>query len=274
MTAGLKDARHEHGPVERAAEQPWYQAAARAGWVARGLLFVVTAVLAVQLGLGQRREETNHQGAMEELAQKPFGKVLLLVVALGLLTYTAWRIVEVVVNRSQDAGWTARVKHVAHAAAYLALSLMALGTLRSPSSQSGGGQQGLTARVLSWPGGPLLVTAVGVAVFATGLGIAWHVLRGGHREELELDDMSGDQRRLIDVVAVVGNLGRALVFGLVGGFVISAAVRHDPEQANGLDAALKELLGQPYGTWLLGLVALGLATYGAFCLASARCHRI
>ncbi len=272
MTTEVSDARDE---VERATDQPWYRAAARAGWVARGLLFIVTAVLALQLGLGQRREETNQHGAMEELAQKPFGKVLLLVLAVGLLAYAGWRLVEIVLNRSQDRGFTARAKHVAHAAAYLALSFMALGTLLSPNGQGGGGQQqGITARVLSWPGGALLVGAVGLAVFATGLGIAWHVLQRMHREELELDEMSGRQRRLIDLLAMAGNLGRALVFCLVGWFVVAAAVRNDPRQANGLDAALKELLQEPYGSWMLGVVAAGLALYGAFCLVSARCHRI
>jgi hypothetical protein len=275
MATRLGNARQGRRELQHAADQPWYQAGARAGWVARGLLFVATAVLALQLAVGQRREEASQQGAMEELAQKPFGKVLLLVLAAGLLAYAGWRLVEVVVNRSQDAGWTARVKHVAHAATYLVLSVMALGVLRSPNGQAGGGQQqGITARVLSWPWGWLLVAAAGVAVLATGLGIAWHVLRGGHREELEVDDLSEDQRRLVDVLAVAGNLGRALVFGLVGWFVVTAAVRNNPQQADGLDAALRQLQQEPYGAWMLGVVALGLGTYGAFCLASARCHRI
>ncbi|MDP8988030.1 MAG: DUF1206 domain-containing protein [Actinomycetota bacterium] len=275
MTTGLSGARHERGAVERATDRPWYQAAARAGWVARGLLFIVTAVLALQLGLGQRREEANSQGAMEEVVQKPFGKVLLLTLAVGLLAYAGWRFVEVLVNRSQGAGWTARTKHVAHAAAYLALSLMAFGTLRAPNGQAGGGaQQGITARVLSWPGGAIVVAAVGLAVFATGLGIAWHVARRRHREELEFGGMSDRERRLIDVLAMAGNLGRALVFCLVGWFVVAAAVRNDPRQATGLDAALNELLRQPYGRWVLGIVAVGLALYGAFCVVSARWHRI
>ena len=274
MTTEVSEAGHEDGPLERATDQPWYQAAARGGWVARGLLFIVTAVLALQLALGQRREETSSQGAMEEVAQKPFGKALLLILAVGLLAYAGWRLVEIFLNRSQGSGWAARVKHVGHAAAYLALSVMALGTLRSPNQSGGGQQQDITARVLSWPGGALLVGAVGVAVFATGLGIAWHVLHGAHREELELDGMSRRQRRLVDLLAMAGNAGRSLVFCLVGWFVVAAAVRNDPRQANGLDAALHELLQQPYGSWMLGVVAAGLALYGVFCLVSARCHRI
>ncbi|HEV2768191.1 MAG TPA: DUF1206 domain-containing protein [Acidimicrobiales bacterium] len=275
MTTEVSEAGHEDGRLERTADQPWYRAAARGGWVARGLLFILTAVLALQLGLGQRREEASSQGAMEEVAQKPFGKALLLVLAVGLLAYAGWRLVEIFLNRSQDSAWTARVKHLAHAAVYLALSGMALATLRSPNGQSGGGQQqGITARVLSWPGGTFLVGAVGVAVFATGVGIAWHVLQRRHREELELDEMARRQRRLVDLLAMAGNAGRALVFCLVGWFVVVAAVRNDPRQANGLDAALHELLQQPYGSWMLGVVATGLALYGAFCLVSARCHRM
>lgn len=84
MTTEVSERRHEDGRLERTADQPWYQAAAGGG---PSLLFVLTAMLALRLGMGQRREQTDHRGAVEEVAQKPFWTGLLLVLAVGLLRF-------------------------------------------------------------------------------------------------------------------------------------------------------------------------------------------
>jgi len=42
----------------------------------------------------------------------------------------------------------------------------------------------------------------------------------------------------------------------------------------GLDGALQALAEQPYGPWLLGIVALGLVAYGVHMGVQARYRRI
>jgi hypothetical protein len=69
---------------------------------------------------------------------------------------------------------------------------------------------------------------------------------------------------------LVGHVARAVVFGLIGVFVVRAAVNYDPKDAIGLDGALQKLARAPYGPWLLGLTAAGLVAYGIFCLVDAR----
>jgi len=64
------------------------------------------------------------------------------------------------------------------------------------------------------------------------------------------------------------------VFALVGIFLIQAGLRFDPSEATGLGGALKELLGQRFGPWLLGLMAFGLIAYGLLMIAMARYRRI
>jgi hypothetical protein len=73
---------------------------------------------------------------------------------------------------------------------------------------------------------------------------------------------------------VVGFIAKGVSLVLMGVLIVIAAVRFDPAQANGLDAALKALAGQPYGPYLLAVLALGLFTYGVFGLVDARYHRI
>ncbi len=64
------------------------------------------------------------------------------------------------------------------------------------------------------------------------------------------------------------------MFGIIGVFVIVAALQFDPSEAAGLGGALQELLRQPFGSWVLGVVALGLVAYGLLMLAVARYGRI
>jgi hypothetical protein len=52
--------------------------------------------------------------------------------------------------------------------------------------------------------------------------------------------------------------------------VLRAAIEYDPNEAIGLDGALAKLAEQPYGDFLLGVVAAGLLAFAAFCFIQAR----
>ena len=56
-----------------------------------------------------------------------------------------------------------------------------------------------------------------------------------------------------------------MVYLLIGGFMAQAALQADPSEAGGLDEALGTIQSQPYGPWLLALVAVGLVMYGVYC---------
>ena len=66
---------------------------ARAGFVARGLVYLIIGVLALKLALGDGGKATNQQGAMKTIAHQPFGEALLILVAIGLAGYALWRLI-------------------------------------------------------------------------------------------------------------------------------------------------------------------------------------
>jgi hypothetical protein len=74
----------------------------------------------------------------------------------------------------------------------------------------------------------------------------------------------------VELLGVAGYLARAVVFGVLGVLVVVAGFRDEASRARGLDAALKTLAGQPYGTALLLAVAAGLAAFGVYELITAR----
>ena len=73
---------------------------------------------------------------------------------------------------------------------------------------------------------------------------------------------------------MVGHVARAIVFGLVGVFLVKAAIDYKANEAIGLDGALAKLYGHSYGPWLLGAVAAGLVAFGIFSITEARYRRI
>jgi hypothetical protein len=72
---------------------------------------------------------------------------------------------------------------------------------------------------------------------------------------------------------MAGNIARGVVFAGLGAFMADAAVRFDPGAAKGMDATLRSFAHTPLGPWLLVVVAIGLALYGAYSMCEARWHR-
>jgi uncharacterized protein DUF1206 len=249
---------------------------ARAGFVARGAVYGIIGLLALKLALGAGGKTTNQQGAMREIAQQPFGKVLLVLLAIGLAGYSIWRLTRAALGRGPEGAdrGLERIAALGSGIAYGALFILALEILIGSGSGGKSNPKSATAGVLGWPAGRYLVIVAGLVM----LGIAaYQAYKGATQKFLEdskTEEMRPEVRRWISRIGTVGHLARAVVFALIGVFLIKAAVDYEPKKAVGLDGALAKLQHQSYGGWLLGLVALGLIAFAVYSLSDARYRRI
>ena len=69
----------------RAENSQWIDRAVRVGMVAYGVVHLTIAWLAVQLALGNHSGHASRIGALRQLAQQPFGRVVVWVVAIGMV---------------------------------------------------------------------------------------------------------------------------------------------------------------------------------------------
>ncbi len=257
----------------------WYAAIARGGLVAKGASYGLVGVLALGLAIGEGGKATSRQGALHTLAQNAFGKVVLILLAIGFAAYALWRLIEAVVEREDEDGaegaakaWGKRAAYVGRGIVYAALTYSTVKILLG----AGGGQGGngktrqTTAAVLSWPAGTWLVGAAGLVVVGVGLWNAYRGLSRSFADSWREGRLHGAARTWGCRVGVVGHLARGLVFVLIGIFAVKAAVTYDPKEAIGLDGALQKLAASGYGPYLLGLTAAGLVCYGVYCLVDAR----
>ncbi len=248
---------------------------ARAGFVARGSVYIVIGILAIKLAFGDSANPSQ-QGALRAVAAQPFGKVLLILIAVGLAGYAFWRFVRAVLGHGlegADRGFD-RVVALASGIAYTVLCALAVAILLGSRGSKSGSPKHATAGVLGWPAGTWLVGIVGVAVAAVGL---FQGYRGVSREFLDdskTEEMSAAARRWMATLGTVGYLARMVVFVLVGVFLVKAAVDFDPNKAVGLDGALAKVDHASYGPLLLAVVAAGLIAFGVYSLADSRYRRI
>lgn len=251
---------------------------ARAGLVAKAALYATVAILALMLAAGFGGTATDKQGAIAVLASKDFGTYILTFLGIGLAGYALWRLAMAALdtdNAGTDAeGVVKRVGYAVSGVSYGALAVLALSIALDSGGASGsgnsGGTQAQTAGILGWPAGQWIVGAVGLIVIGFAGYCAYKGIVASFMDDLNTGRMSAREKDLAVWLGRGGHVARAVVLGIAGVFLLTAAVQHDPGDARGLDGALKELIQAPAGPWLLGAVALGLLAFAAYCALEAR----
>jgi hypothetical protein len=260
---------------------PWLARFARFGYATKGLLYVIIGGLALRLALGLGGKAEDAHGAVEIIGRQPFGKGLLVVLTLGLAGHALWRFTQAVFNvehcRKTLPGVFRRILYGVLGGIYSSLAVLAARAAFldvSPKAEAGDQAKTWTAKLLEMPYGVTLVVVAGVVVACVGV---WNIKRAigaDFMEELATGKMSSAQEGVAKTVGRLGLLARAVTFGVVGWFIVKAAMQHDPSEARGMREALLEIARQPYGAILLGIVAAGLTAYGLHCFVQARFRRL
>ncbi len=254
-------------------EGDWLETFGRIGYAAKGVVYTVVGILALQAALGPGGETTGARGAIRELAVQPFGQVLLVLAALGLVCYGIWRLVLAALDPRREGndaeGLVKRVGYAGSGLVNLVLAFFAAQLVFSAGGGGGGSEQQMAARVMSKPFGLWLVGAVGAVILAVGLYHFYRAYNATFMQKYSME-MSAQKRRLARRIGQVGMSARGVAFSMIGIFFIQAAIQQDPSEAGGLDRALAVLISQPYGPWLLGAVAAGFICYGIYCFSYTR----
>ena len=274
-TAGAAQARRS---TRRVARSGWLERAVRLGYMGRGVLYGVVGVTALRVATGSGGETQDGRGALRTIAEEPFGTALLTLIGAGLAGYALWRLAQAVLGDGDgDTGWkmvAGRVYALARMVVYGILSYSAFRIAYGSSGGDGGSQQTLTGRVLEMTGGRWLVALAGCGILAYGIAQLRKAASAAFIDDLKTQSMDANTRTLVVRAGRAGYAGRGIVYGTVGALVVLAAYTHDESRVAGMDGALQTLADQPYGPWLLGVTALGLACFGMYSFAEAKYRRV
>ncbi|MFP4377533.1 MAG: DUF1206 domain-containing protein [Spirochaetales bacterium] len=265
----------EHAVGQGVSKGKWISA--RVGHVAKGVVYVVMGAIAFQAAIGQG-QATGSTGALQQIAQEPFGQVLLVLVGIGLFAYLIWRLIQAIAdvdNKGTDGkGVVKRIGFAISGLVHGALGYTAFTIALGRGGGGGGSTQSMTAQLMSQPFGRWLVAIVGLIVFGYGV---YAIVKGAKKKfarKLAMSRMKVKEAKWALRVGMIGLIARGVVFGIMGVFFFQAALSAQPGQARGIGGALRSLLQQPYGPWLLGAVAIGLIAYGIYMGVVAKYRKI
>jgi hypothetical protein len=261
--------------ASRAEHNPLVVGLGRVGMTCYGIVYTLVAYLAIHIATGGGDQQADQKGALREVARPPVGGVLIWVLAIGLLALGPWEFLQAAVGFRAVTGTARRAAKrfgaVVRGTVGLALGIAAIGT--ATGSGSGGGDQSersFTGKLLAMPGGRLLAVLVALVVVGAGVTAVVSGVLATFMTDLNTTELSDGSRRAIRTTGRIGHVAKGVAIGIVGVLLGVAAIQRDPGRAGGLDAALHTLAGQPFGTVLLLLTALGFAAFGAYCFAAAR----
>jgi hypothetical protein len=247
---------------------------ARLGFVARGIAYIVIGAIAIMVALRVARNEPDNAGALEAIAAKPLGYLLLWILVIGFLGLAVWRFVQAADKRLNLAGGQrvkALVCGIGYAIAFFTTLMFVMHGTKPASGDASA--RDYTARVLSLDGGRVIVAVAAIALVALGVVMAVRGFRAEFTQQLRMGWMSSFTQDAVVRLGQAGYVARAVVIVGIGIAGIDAAITYNAAKAKGADGVLRSFAQTPVGPWLLILVALGLIAFGIFSFAEAKWRR-
>lgn len=260
-------------PTQKASEvkresKPWIRRFCRFGYMSQGFVYILIGILSFMAAFGAGGDAEDTSGAFQSLATIPFGEIVLWLVAFGLIGYVVWMLIRALLDTGHFGhdlkGILVRSGFFGSALIYAGISLNALQFATHSGGSGEGQEQTYSQMLLSQPFGQWLIGALGVGIIGFALYEGFTAFTGSFMREFKAGEMSKHELHLARTFGKIGLTSRAIVFALVGFFLIQTAISANPEETKGVDGALSELLQQPFGQWILGTVALGLILFGVY----------
>lgn len=256
----------------------WVHAAARAGYFMQGVSYVALGMLATLAAFGVRGGKTTNQvGLLQEIATHPFGAVLLVAIGIGMLCFAVWNMVEVAADpEGRDTRGLARIlRRIGFgfaAATHASLAVFALRALLG--SGDSGASSKLTADVLEQPGGKFMVMLTGLGMIGYAVAQVVFAVSQRYFKDVAFEEMPAALRASAGKLAVFGIIAHAIIFAMIGVFLVRAGFFERAGEARGVAGAFKDIARYSGVPYVLVAMALGLIAFGIFGLLSARYRKL
>jgi len=265
--------------AKEAAFNPWMERLTRLGYAVKGFLYVAIGFIAIAGALGRSKTPADQLGAIEEFSKLPYANILLWVILVGLISYSLWGVIRAALDpfhKGNDLkGLLTRGGYLLSAVTYATFVIPTFHLINGASGGSGSASTvKMVSTVMNMTMGRWLVGVAGLAVIAAGLYQMYMGIKMDFDQRFKPYALTPEQLKIAKQMGRFGTIARGVVFGLVGYFLVLAAYEANPGNARGFDGALKYLARQPYGLWILAVIALGLIAFGLYSFMSAAWFRL
>lgn len=245
------------------------------GLVAKGLVYSIIGALTALVALDMGGEVAGRSDVIQFLQNQPFGTFILFFLSVGILAYALWRLYTAIADPKQKgsdfSGLVKRFGYLCSASIYLLFSISIFMSAWG-ATQSGNTREYYLSHLMEKPYGPPIFALAGLILIGVGI---YQMYRGYSGKFLEdLNPGHGARASKIKTAGKYGYIARGVVFGLLGYFVFQAGITQNASMVRGIEGAFTFLEQQSYGTYLMGVLALGLLVYGLFTLYASKGSRV
>jgi hypothetical protein len=258
-------------------KEKWTERFARFGIISKGVVYCLIGVLTTMAALGLRGgDKASKNDAFKTIYDQPFGKILLIIVAIGLFGYVTWRFFQSVYDIDSKGNDTkakfVRIGYGVSALLYLVIAIYAMKlALAGPGGNEDGSQQFVVAKILNYPAGEWIIGIAGLLTIGNGIRQIYKAISGNFMKNIQL--IHSRHSDFYKKSGVAGYISRGIVLLIIGYFFLRAALHHNANEAIGTKEAFS-FLENTFGTVLMGIVALGLVGYGVFMFVKGRYQKI
>ncbi len=250
---------------------------ARTGLVAKGIIYAIIGILTFLAAFNMGGQKAGKLQVLDFLEKQTFGKILLIIIALGLLCYAFWRLTQATKDPenigSDKKGKAKRTGYFVSGLIYLALGVFAfLDAVGSANSSSG--SSGKNSSFLATDIGLTLLGIVGVILVGIGIYQFTRIKEDKFEKKFSAKALSEEKRKkTIYNSAYFGLASRGVIFLILGFFSIKAGFTSDPNEIKTTTEVFSFIEESSYGSWLLGVVAAGLIAYAIYTFMLAKYRR-
>ena len=251
---------------------------ARLGYASKALIYLIVGGLALAAASNLGGRVTDTSGALKVVVTQPFGKLMLVVLGVGLCGYALWRFLDAWQDPDRHGtdfkGLVVRIGNVIRGFIYGGLGLEAFRLVRGLRGSSGQEAEIWAARIMDWPLGDWAIGIAGIVIAIYGVS---EVVDSFKSERDELVDLSCLSQGLQTPGAALSRFGvgaRGVIIVVLGTFLVRAAMQHDASEAAGTRESVLELANSASGSWILAAIGLGFLGYAVDQAIHAWCRRI
>ena len=260
--------------AREAAYSPLMEKLTRLGYAVKGFLYISIGMIAIAGALGKSNTPADQLGAIGSFRKLPYAEPFLWIILIGLVSYSLWGVIRAILDPfhkgSNLKGLLARAGYLVSAVTYASFAVATYQLIQGAHQGSSTNSTiQLVSKVMNMPMGRILVGIIGLSAIAAGLYHIYSGIKMDFEQQFKPYALDAEQLHVAKQVGRFGTIARGIVFALVGFFIALAAYQANPGNARGFDGALDYLAKQPYGIYLLGIVASGLMAFGIYSFMSA-----
>jgi len=253
--------------------RPWVKRLVRVGYAAKGVIYLLIGVLALQLALGEGGRVTDASGVLRAIVEQPFGPGMLLLIGIGILAYAGWEIAQAIFDTRRQGsgakGWINRSLTVIKAVVYGAIGFEAMRLVLGDTQRSQGADD-YARTTMSFPLGGIFLGLIGIGISVYGVRQIWQAWQFKFDDDLDQNQLRREGGGWLLSLGRWGIGARGVTLTIMGYALARAGFDRRPSKAGGMSDSLWTLFSQPYGRWLLAAVAAGLICFGVFQLLHTR----